>query len=50
VAQVNHWVVCIDRIYFDESGDIRPVVITTEGIEARPLSTETEILHHPTGD
>jgi beta-xylosidase len=28
---------CIDRMYFDEQGMIKPVVITKEGVEANPL-------------
>ena len=34
----NHRVTCIDHMYFDESGLIRPVRITHEGVERRPLS------------
>ncbi len=33
----NHRVVCIDRMEFDGDGRIRPVKITYEGVEARPL-------------
>lgn len=33
----NHRVTCIDHMYFDENGDILPVKITAEGVEARPL-------------
>ena len=29
----NHRVVCLDRMEFDESGKIRPVKITMEGVE-----------------
>ncbi len=32
----NHRVVCIDRMEFDAEGRIRPVVMTFEGVEARP--------------
>ncbi|MHB9006268.1 MAG: glycoside hydrolase family 43 protein [Limisphaerales bacterium] len=35
----NHRVVCIDRMEFDEAGRIRPVKITFEGVERRPLVT-----------
>ena len=28
---------CIDRMYFDENGHIRPVVITTEGVGRHKL-------------
>lgn len=31
----NHRVVCIDKMYFDKNGFIKPVVITNEGVEAR---------------
>ena len=31
-------VVCIDRMEFDENGLIKPVTITTEGVEPRPLA------------
>lgn len=33
----NHRETCIDRMYFDEKGAIKPVKITTEGVEARRL-------------
>lgn len=33
----NHRVSCIDRMYFDKNGDILPIKITFEGVEARPL-------------
>ena len=33
----NHRVVCIDRMYFDRQGRIKPVVITNRGVEAHPL-------------
>jgi len=33
----NDRVVCIDRMYFDKDGNILPVKITKEGVEARPL-------------
>lgn len=33
----NHRVTCIDRLYFDEKGLIKPVKITNEGVEKRPL-------------
>jgi beta-xylosidase len=33
----NHRVTCIDRMAFDEKGEILPVKITVEGVEARPL-------------
>jgi len=31
----NARVTCIDRMYFDENGNIKPVVITNEGVEKR---------------
>ncbi|PGH23003.1 hypothetical protein AJ80_02918 [Polytolypa hystricis UAMH7299] len=31
-------IVCIDRMYFDDEGEILPVKITTEGVEERLLS------------
>lgn len=33
----NHRVTCIDRLYFDEKGYIKPVVITTEGVSKNEL-------------
>jgi beta-xylosidase len=33
----NHRVTCIDRMYFDEEGNILPVKMTHEGVEARRL-------------
>jgi beta-xylosidase len=33
----NHRETCIDRMYFDESGLITPIKITTEGVEKRTL-------------
>lgn len=33
----NHRETCIDRMYFDESGQIKPVKITFEGVPARAL-------------
>ncbi|MBD2757299.1 glycoside hydrolase family 43 protein [Spirosoma validum] len=33
----NHRETCIDRMYFDEKGAIKPVKITVEGVEARAL-------------
>ena len=33
----NHRETCIDRMYFDEKGAIKPVKITVEGVEARRL-------------
>lgn len=34
----DHRVVCIDRMYFDEQGEIIPIVMTLEGVQGRPLS------------
>ena len=34
----DHRVVCIDRMYFDEDGEILPVNITVDGVEGRTLS------------
>ena len=33
----NHRETCIDRLYFDEKGAIKPVKITVEGVSAKPL-------------
>jgi beta-xylosidase len=33
----DHRVTCIDKIYFDENGYIKPVEITFAGVEKRPL-------------
>ncbi len=33
----NHRVTCIDRLYFDAQGGIKPVRITREGVERQPL-------------
>lgn len=33
----NHRETCIDRMYFDENGMIKPVKITFEGVPARPI-------------
>jgi hypothetical protein len=33
----NDRVVCIDRMYFNDEGEIEPVVLTNEGVDARPL-------------
>ena len=33
----NYRVTCIDKMYFDDDGFIKPVVITNEGVEAHPL-------------
>nr|WP_165022624.1 glycoside hydrolase family 43 protein [Dysgonomonas sp. ZJ279] len=33
----NHRVTCIDEIFFDDNGLIKPVVITNEGVKANPL-------------
>jgi beta-xylosidase len=33
----NHRVVCIDKMYFDADGHIKPVKITNEGVTARAL-------------
>ncbi|WP_420146919.1 glycoside hydrolase family 43 protein [Spirosoma sp.] len=34
----NHRETCIDRMFFDEKGAIKPVKITKEGVEARKLN------------
>ena len=36
----NHRVTCIDRMYFDENGFIKPIKITNEGVERRPLDAK----------
>jgi beta-xylosidase len=33
----NHRVTCIDRMYFDEDGFIKPVEITFKGVKANPI-------------
>src|SRR6201985_3456558 len=33
----NHRVVCVDKMYFDTDGTIKPVKITVEGVEARVI-------------
>jgi beta-xylosidase len=37
LSDPNHRVTCIDRIYFDENGYIKPVVITKEGVSKNEL-------------
>jgi beta-xylosidase len=32
----NHRVTCIERMYFDGAGNIEPIKLTREGVEARP--------------
>ena len=34
----DHRVTCIDRMEFDEQGNILPVKITSDGVEGRPLA------------
>lgn len=36
-TSAHHRATCIDRMYFDEAGKIKPVRMTFEGVEARPL-------------
>lgn len=36
-TSAHHRVVCLDRMYFDDAGDILPVALTREGVPARPL-------------
>ncbi|MBI9071100.1 MAG: glycoside hydrolase family 43 protein [Melioribacteraceae bacterium] len=36
-TNINHRVICIDRMYFDETGLIKPVKITFTGVEKRLL-------------
>ena len=33
----NHRVTCIDEMFFDENGFIKPVVMTSEGVKANPI-------------
>jgi beta-xylosidase len=33
----HHRVTCLDRMYFDDDGNILPIKITTEGVARRPL-------------
>jgi beta-xylosidase len=35
----NSRMTCIDRMYFDENGNIKPVVITMEGVEKKELTS-----------
>ncbi len=35
----NHREVCIDRLFFDDNGYIKPVVITKEGVRKRELKS-----------
>jgi beta-xylosidase len=36
----NHREICIDRMYFDENDQIKPVIMTFEGVEKRKLKTQ----------
>lgn len=36
-TDANHRVTCIDHMYFDTDGLIKPIVITNEGVSAMPL-------------
>lgn len=38
----NSRVVCVDRLYFDNDGYIKPVKITFEGVKASPLSSKKQ--------
>ena len=38
----NHRVTCIDRLEFNDDGTIKPVVMTFEGVAARPLPEKTK--------
>jgi beta-xylosidase len=33
---------CIDRMYFDENGHIKPVIMTREGVKSHPLSIKKQ--------
>jgi hypothetical protein len=35
----DHRVSCIDRLWFNEDGTIKPVKITFEGVEANPMES-----------
>lgn len=37
-TDANHRVTCMDRMYFDEKGFIKPIKITHEGVDRRTLS------------
>lgn len=39
-TDANHRVTCIDRMEFDNQGFIKPVKITHEGVERRPMAAE----------
>ena len=34
---------CIDRLYFNDDGTIRPVKMTREGVKARPLKRRVRL-------
>lgn len=36
-TEANHRVTCIDRMYFDTNGMIKPIKITFEGVQAETL-------------
>lgn len=36
-TDANHRVTCIDKMYFDEQGRIKPIKITNEGVARKPL-------------
>jgi beta-xylosidase len=39
-TDANHRVTCIDEMHFDEQGFIRPIKITSEGVESLPLAQQ----------
>jgi beta-xylosidase len=39
-TDANHRVVCIDKMYFDKDGSIRPVHITNNGVPAKTLTNK----------
>jgi GH43 family beta-xylosidase len=45
-TDANHRVTCIDRMYFDEKGFIKPIKITLEGVKQRTL-TQTGTFRNP---
>jgi beta-xylosidase len=41
-TEANYRVTCVDRMYFDDKGNIVPVVITKEGVDAHPLKRKNK--------
>jgi beta-xylosidase len=43
-THANHRVVCIDRVFFEKDGTVRPVRMTHTGVPARPLASAAGFL------